>query len=218
MRLTKAQEIQQLLADDIIHGRLAPGTALDETIFAAKLGVSRTPIREAIRQLEAIGLVETRPHRGAVVTDISAARLDEMFTVMAELEALCAKWAALAMTTEERRQLREVWTDSAAHVREGGRAAYIKANDVFHETIYDGSHNAFLAEQTRAVRLRIAPFRRAQFESVGRLALSYEEHGRVAAAIERGDGEDAHRQMLLHLATVRDTVYEIKRSEAEPSA
>jgi DNA-binding GntR family transcriptional regulator len=218
MRLTKAQEIQHVLADEIIHGRLAPGTALDETIFATRLGVSRTPVREAIRQLEAIGLVETRPHRGAVVRDIPAARLDDMFSVMAELEALCAKWAAVAMTIEERTRLREIWTESAVHVREGGRTTYIKYNDLFHEAVYDGSHNTFLAEQTRVVRLRIAPFRRVQFESVGRLALSHQEHGRVLEAIERGDSEEAHRQMLVHLATVRDTVYAIKRAEgkAEP--
>jgi DNA-binding GntR family transcriptional regulator len=85
-------------------------------------------------------------------------------------------------------------------------------NDLFHDAIYEGAHNGFLAEQTRAVRLRLAPFRRVQFESIGRLARSYEEHERVFAALDRGDGDEAHRQMLSHLATVRDTLYEIQKS------
>ena len=102
---TKARQIQQAIADDIVHGRLAPGTALDETSIAAAFGVSRTPIREAIRQLEAIGLIEARARRGAVVADLADRQLDEMFAVMAELEALCARWSAIVMTAAERRQL-----------------------------------------------------------------------------------------------------------------
>ena len=76
-KLTKAQSIHQAIADDIVHGRLAPGTALDETVIAATYGVSRTPIREALRQLEAIGLVEGRARRGAVVADVTEAARSE---------------------------------------------------------------------------------------------------------------------------------------------
>ena len=102
---TKAKLIHQALADDIVHGRLAPGAALDETSIAAAFGVSRTPIREAIRQLEVIGMVEARGQRGAVVAALTDRQLDEMFAVMAELEALCARWSAVAMTGKERRHL-----------------------------------------------------------------------------------------------------------------
>ena len=72
---TKAQLIREKIADDIVHGRLAPGAALDETAIAATFGVSRTPIREAIRQLEAIGLVEARAQRGAVVASLTASSM-----------------------------------------------------------------------------------------------------------------------------------------------
>ena len=85
---TRAEEIRQLLADEIVRGRLPPGLPLEEIELARKFGVSRTPVREAIRQLEATGLAEARPRRGAVVAGVTRERLEEMFLVMLELEAL----------------------------------------------------------------------------------------------------------------------------------
>jgi DNA-binding GntR family transcriptional regulator len=205
-RLTKAKLIHQAIADDIVHGRLEPGASLDETSIAATFGVSRTPIREAIRQLEAIGLVEARGQRGAVVAALSERQLDEMFAVMAELEALCARWCAVAMTAEERRSLLALQDESAALVSAGQREAYVEFNNRFHEAIYRGAHNSFLAELAVTVRKRCAPFRRAQFETLGRLAKSHAEHGAVVAAIQRGDAQMAALEMRAHIAVVRDAV------------
>ena len=190
-KLTKARLIHQAIADDIVHGRLAPGASLDETSIAATFGVSRTPIREAIRQLEAIGLAESRGQRGAVVAAMSDRQLDEMFAVMAELEALCARWSAVAMTAEERRHLLVLQQESARLVSAGQREAYVDFNNRLHEAIYRGAHNSFLAELAVSVRKRCAPFRRAQFETLGRLAKSHAEHGAVIEAIQRGDAQIA---------------------------
>lgn len=206
---TKARLIHNQIADDIVHGRLLPGTALDEVTIAATFGVSRTPIREAIRQLEAIGLVEARAPRGAVVAAMSERRLDEMFAVMAELEGLCARWSAVAMTAAERRELLGLQQESARLVSAGRRDAYVDLNNRFHEAIYRGSHNGFLAELTLSVRKRCAPFRRAQFESLGRLAKSHAEHGAVVTAIERGDAEAAMLAMRAHIGVVRNAVDEV---------
>jgi DNA-binding GntR family transcriptional regulator len=209
-KLTKAQAITQAVADDIVHGRLAPGTPLDETAIARTHGVSRTPIREALRQLEAIGLVEGRAHRGAVVASVTEQGLDEMFAVMAELEALCARWSAVAMTSAERRALLALHEDSALLVAAGDREAYVEANTLFHETIYRGAHNGFLCELALSVRQRVAPFRRAQFETLGRLAASHAEHGLVTLAIQRGDAAGAARAMHAHLAVVRAKVDDVE--------
>ncbi|MEJ0011779.1 MAG: GntR family transcriptional regulator [Bauldia sp.] len=205
-KLTKAKLIHQAIADDIVHGRLAPGAALDETVIAATFGVSRTPIREAIRQLEAIGLVEARAPKGAVVAALSERQLDEMFAVMAEIEALCARWSAVAMTANERRNLLLLQAESERLVSAGSREDYVAFNNRFHEAIYGGAHNAFLAELAVTVRKRCAPFRRAQFETLGRLAKSHAEHGAVVTAIQRGDAEGAARAMRAHIAVVRDAV------------
>ncbi len=206
---TKARLIHQAIADDIVHGRLSPGAPLDETSIAATFGVSRTPIREAIRQLEAIGLVEPRGQRGAVVAAMSDRQLDEMFAVMAELEALCARWSAIAMTANERRQLLALQEESERFVSAGRREAYVEFNNRFHEAIYRGSHNSFLAELAVTVRKRCAPFRRAQFETLGRLAKSHAEHGAVVTAIQRGDAQMAATEMRAHIIVVRNAVDEV---------
>jgi DNA-binding GntR family transcriptional regulator len=221
--LTRAQQIQAALADDIVHGRIAPGEPLDETRLAAVFGVSRTPIREAIRQLEAIGLAEARPHRGAVAARISAERLDEMFAVMAELEAVCARSSALSMTPAERRALEAVQAEGGQLIASGSVSDYSEYNSRFHDTIYAGSHNGYLAELTLSVRRRVAPFRKAQFESLGRLSKSHLEHERVVRAILRGDGEAAAREMRTHLAVVREAVDDVvavpaRRSPAQADA
>src|SRR6201988_3015479 len=101
-KLPRAEEFRQQLADEIVRGDLAPGAALDETDIARRFSVSRTPVREALRQLAASGLIEARAHRGAVVAQPSVERLSGMFEAMAELEALCAGLAAERMAPAER--------------------------------------------------------------------------------------------------------------------
>ena len=213
-KVTKAFEIHKAITDDIVHGRRAPGTALDETLLAREFAVSRTPIREAIRQLETTGLVEARPHRGAVVCDVPPERLDDMFAVMVELEAFCARLAAAAMTAEERAALRAMHDASAGLVRDGQRDAYVGMNDAFHDAIYDGARNGFLAETTRHVRLRLSPFRHLQFEGAGRTARSFDEHEGIVAAIERRDAAASEAEMRVHLGAVRESVHAIDRGGA----
>src|SRR5271169_448955 len=105
-KITRAEELRLQLADEIVRGGLPPGAALDETDLARRFNVSRTPVREALRQLAASGLVDARAHRGAVVAQPSIERLSGMFEAMAELEALCAGLAAERMTPAERHRLR----------------------------------------------------------------------------------------------------------------
>src|SRR6188768_3931564 len=107
-KVTRAEELRLQLADEIVRGVLPPGSALDETDIARRFNVSRTPVREALRQLVASGLVEARAHRGAVVAQPSLERLTEMFEAMAELEALCAGLAAERMTAADRQRLESI--------------------------------------------------------------------------------------------------------------
>src|SRR4030095_9786100 len=104
-KITRAEELRLQLADEIVRGALAPGAPLDETDIARRFNVSRTPVREALRQLAASGLVEARAHRGAVVARPSLDRLNGMFEAMAELEALCAGLAAERMPAVARARL-----------------------------------------------------------------------------------------------------------------
>jgi len=198
----RAAELAAAIADDILRGRLASGLRLDEQELAARFGVSRTPVREALWHLAATGLVEHRPRRGAIVAVISPLRLQEMFVVMTELEASAARLAAAAMTADERRELAAFHQASQPTVRDGRIDDYELLNQEFHSRLYAGCHNGYLSDLLNATRDRLAPFRRAQFNLLGRLAASWREHDAVVEAIMRGDGEAAARTMREHLATV----------------
>jgi DNA-binding GntR family transcriptional regulator len=203
-RKTLAGELRQQLADEIVRGVLPPGAALDETEIARRFQVSRTPVREAIRQLAVSGLIESRAHRGSIVARPSNEQLIGMFEAMAELEALCAKIAAERMTTAERSALEAAHEELRLLVRYGNPQRYHEINEAFHSTIYSGAHNEYLAQLTQATRVRVRPFRRAQFRNLGRLAKSHAEHDLILSAILRGDREGAGRAMRDHIMTVRE--------------
>ena len=203
-RKTRAEELRLQLADEIVRGALVPGTALDETKLARRFKVSRTPVREAIRLLAASGLVDARAHRAAVVARPNAEQLEGMFEAMAELEALCAGFAAERMTSAERRILEDIHEKLRVLIQNGDPQRYHEVNEAFHAGIYSGAHNAYLAELTLSTRARVQPFRRAQFRNLGRLAKSHVEHDRVVEAVLRGERAIAAAAMHAHIITVRD--------------
>src|SRR5579863_2690348 len=201
-KLTRAEELRLQLADEIVRGTLAPGAALDETDIARRFNVSRTPVREALRQLAASGLIEARAHRGAVVAQPSVERLSGMFEAMAELEALCAGLAAERMMPTERHQLEAIHEELRVLSHAGDPDRFHQVNERFHSAIYVGSQNGHIAEITLATRKRVQPFRRAQFRNLGRLAQSHAEHDRVVQAILRGDRNGAANAMRAHIERV----------------
>ncbi len=207
-KITRAEELRLQLADEIVRGALAPGAPLDETDIARRFNVSRTPVREALRQLAASGLIETRAHRGAVVARPSIERLTGMFEAMAELEAICAGLAAERMTPVQRNRLEAVHEELRVLSHAGNPERFHEVNERFHNTVYAGSQNTYIAEMTLATRVRVQPFRRAQFRNLGRLAKSHAEHDRVVVAIMRGDKAGASAAMRAHIELVRDE-YEI---------
>ena len=202
-KTTLAEELRSQLADDIVCGALPPGTPLDESDVARRFGVSRTPVREAIRQLTASGLVDSRAHRGAVVARPNIERLNSMFEAMAELEALCAGLSAERMTAPDRHGLEALHEQLRVMIQAGNPQRFHEGNEAFHNAIYAGSQNTYIAEMTLATRVRIQPFRRAQFRNLGRLSKSHAEHDRVVVAIMRGDHVGAAAAMRDHIQTVR---------------
>jgi DNA-binding GntR family transcriptional regulator len=146
-KITRAEELRLQLADEIVRGALAPGAALDETDIARRFNVSRTPVREALRQLAASGLVDARAHRGAVVARPSLDRLTGMFEAMAELEAMCAALAAERMTPADRNGLEAIHEELRVLSYTGNPDRFHEVNERFHNAIYAGSH----AEHDRVV-------------------------------------------------------------------
>jgi len=198
-RTLLSDRIRNALTDEIAHGSLPAGTQLDEQQLADRFGASRTPVREALRQLAVSGLVEMRPRRGVVVTRMTPERVMDMFEAMAEIEAMCVRLAAFRMTPLERSHLLRLHRQSAALVEAGDVDAYDAFNLEFHETLYRATHNSFLAEQAIATRTRLNAFRRTQLRQGNRIVHSREEHDGVMAAIAEGDGDLAARRMRAHM-------------------
>lgn len=199
-----AEELRLALEDEIVSGVLAPGERLDETGLAQRFGVSRTPVREALLQLASAGLVEMRPRQGAIVAGITVQRLLQMFEVMAEMEALCARLAARRMTPAERAALERAHKACRAPAAGDDAEAYYKANRMFHEKLYAGAHNDYLEESTRTLRNRLSSYRRFQLHQPGRIAQSLAEHEAVVAAILAGDADRAAEAMRAHVAVQGD--------------
>ncbi len=201
---TRSDALATAIADGILDGTLEPGARLDEASLAHQHGVSRTPVREALRQLAMSGLIEMRPRKGAIVARVSSDQLEDLFVAMAEMEATCARLAAMSMTPVERRRLQARQEAMRALATDGDPATYSDANNAFHSAIYAGAHNKPIAEFTTGLRRRLAPFRRAQFQLPGRLARSNQEHDAVVRAILAGDAAGAHAAMLYHVSLVED--------------
>jgi len=201
---TTVEQMVRSIADMIVTGALLPGEKLDDISLAARFEVSRTPVREALRELGAMGLVDREPNRSAIVTNVTEARLHSMFETMAELEGICARLAAERMTVEERRNLELEHRASARLVQASLDEDYAAHNIEFHSRLYRGAHNDHIYELATQTRARLAPFRRAQFRLPDRLAKSFQEHEGIVTAILRADAEAAGKAAYSHVSIVSD--------------
>ncbi|WP_292623250.1 GntR family transcriptional regulator [Mesorhizobium sp.] len=201
---TTVDQMVRAIGDRIVTGFLRPGEKLDEASLAARFDVSRTPVREALGRLSAMGLVERRPNRGATVAVVTQEHLASMFESMAELEAICARFSAERMTAGERRALEVEHQASARLVQLAAEEDYEYFNTEFHTRLYRGAHSKHIYELTVMTRSRLAPFRRAQFMLPGRLAKSWQEHDVIVTAIMRGDGAAAGNAAKDHVSIVSE--------------
>jgi DNA-binding GntR family transcriptional regulator len=195
-----SDRLREQIEEKIATGKLMPGQHLDETELAHEFGASRTPIREALIQLASNGLVQIRPRRGAVVSTITPQEMVEMFEVMAELEAMCARLAARRMSAAEHAHLMEAHQACNTACQAHDPDDYYYRNEAFHHVIFAGSHNRFLADQARALSRRLRPYRRLQLRVRDRMQVSFSEHDAVVKAIIEGDGQKAADLLRGHVA------------------
>ncbi|WP_203301540.1 GntR family transcriptional regulator [Marinobacter sediminum] len=199
MKRSNTQKLKDALEEDIINGQLLPGAKLDHDALAAKYGVSRTPIREAIQQLVVSGLVTVKAKKGTFVAKVGFDQLIEMFEVMAELEGMCGRLAARRIQPAELEALR-----AALHRCEDSDVMsdpddYYYENEEFHNCIYTASHNSFLATEARQLKQRLKPYRRLQLQTRNRVSTSVNEHRRIFEAIEKGQEYEAEQQLKEHV-------------------
>ena len=195
----RANEIRTVLQEEIESGSLPPGAPLDERALAARFQVSRTPVREALQQLAARDLVRIAPRQGMSVARLSINQVRAIMETVGELEALCAKLAARRVDDPLRKALDDAIQRGQDAAVQGGAAEYAIANTFFHETIYAGSRNAYLAELIRNARRQIQRYRLKDFHTKAQISRSLQDHLRVARAIQEGDEALAAQTMLLHV-------------------
>lgn len=200
MQEARALRLRDRIEDQIATGVYAPGERLEESALAHAFGVSRTPVREALQQLAAGGLIELRGRRGAIVSAPDPARLLEMFEVMAELEAMCGRLAARRAVSEDEAALKATLESCRQAAESGGSDVYYYENERFHRAVYAASGNRFLAEQASSVNKRLAPFRRLQLRVRNRMRTSYDEHAAIVEAILSGDGALAAERLHNHVS------------------
>ncbi len=201
MAQTIAEHISSCLAEDIINGILRPGQKLEEQAIAERFEVSRTPVRDAFKQLLATGLAESRPHRGVTVVNLELDQLNELFEALGEVEAICARLSAQRMNTMERKQLENLYKREASVLAEKNDQLYFDYNEQIHSAIHKGAHNSALAEIAQDLRRRLSPFRRSSFFKEGNWPdVKSMEHDDLIKAILSSDLHAAYDAMNSHVA------------------
>ncbi|WP_138466649.1 GntR family transcriptional regulator [Poseidonocella sp. HB161398] len=183
--LTKV--VKDALREQILGGQYASGARLVEKRISEELGVSRMPVREALRELAAEGLVKIEPRRGASVSLLSDEQKQELIEVRATLEALNAKLAARRQDPEQLAELRAVLESGEKMIEQGDMEAVFHRNDAFHEALARAGGNSVLQEIMQSLRDKTSMlFAGNDIEAVRR---SWQEHAEILRAVIAGDGE-----------------------------
>jgi DNA-binding GntR family transcriptional regulator len=199
MSPSQAERLRSMIEEEILTFKLKPGDKLDECRLAEKYGTSRTPVREALRQLSSNGLIEIRPHRGAIVAKLGFRELIELLEVMAELEGACGRLAAKSNLYSDVAAIAAAFEECVRYGDARDLRSYQRANEVFHDAIYAASRNSCLVKLTMSIRNRVAGYRRLQLESPNRLKTSVSEHEKILRAIQEGLAEETDRLLQVHI-------------------
>lgn len=195
-----ADQAVDRLRDMIVFLDLAPGAVLSERRLVEALGASRTPIREALKQLSAEGLVLLRPNRPAMVAPLDPDELRHLFEVEVALESFAASLAATRMAEADFDRLARYQIEMEERYAAGDRVSYIRINRKIHLLIVAGSGNPALSEVHARLIGRLQRARNIGLSSLGRVEESIEEHRQILAALRRRDGEMTRMLMARHVA------------------
>ncbi|MBI1776675.1 MAG: FCD domain-containing protein [Proteobacteria bacterium] len=196
--------VQQELERAILSGELAAGTRLNEKAVAAKLGVSRGPIREACRALAALGLVRLVPNRGVFIRQMNQDDAREVYDLRAGLTGLAASLFAARATEAAIGQLRRLLEEMRAAAEAGDFALYSELNLEFHDFIVRSAGNGRLTRSYRGLVKEFQLFRRHGLVESDALIASYREHCAILEAIARRDGQGAYQASFAHVVNGKE--------------
>lgn len=187
------------IKEAILKGKLSAGQRLTEKDLTASLGISRTPLREAFKELEAQGYLTLIPHRGAFVSQPSLDEVQDLYVIAGVLEGLAARLAAPRMSEEELERLQELYRSLDACHRRGDIDGYYHINHLFHQTFVEATGNRHLSALVESLRMQILKTRVLSLSVPDRLEESMREHEAILLAFRRRDAKGAEDRVMRHL-------------------
>lgn len=194
------------LRDDILSGKYEENEELKEVAIGEELGVSRTPVREAFRQLELEGLIQIIPNKGAYVTGITEKDVKDIYMIRSLLEGLCARWATEHITQEQLAEMEENIYLSKFHAQKGHLEQLADLDNRFHDIMYEACDSKILEHQLKDFHQYVLRVRRKTLASKNRGPKSNEEHEGILQAIKAGDGELAEQLANRHMINAYDNM------------
>ncbi len=188
---TLREKILETIRESILRGQLKPGEKVAEPELAERFGISRTPIREAFRQLESEGYLTVIPRKGAVVTALSERAIEEFYAIKSILEGYAAQMAAENMTDRDIEKLEAINIKLQELAEEGDVKTFFRVHNEFHEVFIRASGNEKLLELINQLMLKFNRFRLASLSLPGRMEISVKEHEKIIKAFRRKDGAQA---------------------------
>jgi DNA-binding GntR family transcriptional regulator len=188
----------------IVEGVLLPGDPIDESEIATQYKVSRTPIREALIQLQAQGMLSSLPRGGMVVAKMDLQQLLLLWELLAELEGVAVRLACQRITPEERMAIIAHHEQSRAVADADDFAGWQESNLRFHELIYRATRNPYLRQEVLRMRARTGYYRRHAFGALGQIGTSFEQHQKIVDAFVTNDGDAASVAMRTHMRPASD--------------
>ena len=186
---------------DILGGKYDPGEALVETKLSAALGVSRTPIREAMRRLELEGLIKTIPNKGTIVVGFSRRDIEDIYMIRTEIDGLAARWAAVNATDAEIKKIGDIVALYEFYINRGGDLEkLVSLDDQFHDAVYSASHSRILNHTLPSLHRYLSKARERSLQSEERAAVVLEEHKRIFEEISARRVEEAEKAACEHIS------------------
>ncbi|ORJ58272.1 GntR family transcriptional regulator [Geothermobacter hydrogeniphilus] len=188
---TLREKILETIRESILKGNLKPGEKVAEPELAERFGISRTPIREAFRQLESEGYLTVIPRKGAVVTELSERDVSEFYAIKSILEGYAARLAARNLSPRDIDKLEQINKRLEQLAEEGDVKNFYRIHNEFHDLFIKASGNEKLAELIEQVGMKFNRLRMASLSLPGRMEISVAEHRKIIAAFRDKDGESA---------------------------
>ncbi len=198
---TLREKILETIRDAILKGTMKPGERVSEPELAERFGISRTPIREAFRQLESEGYLEVIPRKGAVVASLSERDVEEFYAIKIILEGFAAKMAAENLSSKDIERLESINERLQQIAKDGDVKTFFRVHNEFHEVFIKAAGNEKLYEMINHLVLRFKRLRLASLSQPGRMEISVEEHRNMIQAFKNHDGESADN-LVRHAATI----------------